>query len=194
MVTDLRDRAQAQARRGHVPGEPELWVFIFGDLVVFGLFFAVLGWQHVAEPAAYGAGQGLLHQGLGLVNTLLLLTSSAAVASGLASARAGSLAAARRWYVGAIGLGGGFVVVKAIEYTSHARAGIAPNADFFTYYFVFTGIHLLHVLVGLACLAAAAKHCARAEPVSVPLLEGLGVYWHLVDLLWIALFALIYLV
>lgn len=189
-----RSRPLPAHRRGHVPGEPELWVFILGDLAVFGLFFGVLAWNHAADPAGYRLGQAELHDGLGLLNTLLLLTSSAAVASGLARARTGANTEARHWYLTAIGLGTGFVVVKAVEYADRIHAGVPAGADFFTYYFVFTGIHPLHVLVGLICLGVAAARCARPEPAPIRLLEGLGVYWHLVDLLWIALFALLYLI
>lgn len=182
----------------HIPGEPELWIFVFGDLIVFGLFFGVLGWQHVADPAAYRTGQQDLHRSFGMLNTLLLLTSSAAVASGLATARRARYATARRWYQAAIALGVGFVVVKAIEYTSLAHTAAAAS-DFGTNYFVFTGIHLMHLIAGLTCLSVAATQCRRAASglaaaPSERLLEGLGVYWHLVDVLWIALFALLYLI
>lgn len=184
----------AAVRRRHVPGEAELWILVLGDLAVFTVFFGVLGWQHRTDPASYAAGQDGLDTGLGLLNTLLLLTGSALVASALTRARAGHWTAARRGYLAAVACGLGFVAVKAVEYAGHAGE---PGSDFVSSYFVFTGIHLAHVLAGLVCLAVAARRCAVAaaweEPVSERLLEGLGVYWHLVDLLWIVLFVLLYL-
>lgn len=181
-------------RRRHVPGEAELWILILGDLAVFTVFFGVLGWQHRTDPASYADGQAGLATGLGLLNTVLLLTGSAFVASALGAARRGRWAAARQGYRAGIVCGLGFVAVKAVEYAGHA--GETVDA-FLSSYFVFTGIHLLHVLVGLVCLSVAARRCRDAaaweEPVSERLLEGLGVYWHLVDLLWIVLFVLLYL-
>lgn len=184
----------AAARHRHVPGEAELWILVLGDLAVFTVFFGVLGWQHHTDPASYAAGQAGLDTGLGLLNTLLLLTGSALVATALTRARAGHWVAARGGYLLAIACGLGFVVVKAVEYAGHAGE---PVSDFGSYYFVFTGIHLAHVLAGLVCLTVAARRCQRAawhgEPAPERLLEGLGVYWHLVDLLWIVLFVLLYL-
>lgn len=184
-------------RRRHVPGEAELWILILGDLAVFTVFFGVLGWQHAQHPASYAVGQAGLDTGLGLLNTLLLLTGSALVASALSAARAGRWARARRDYLAAIACGVGFVAVKAVEYSHHVGDPGVRGDDFLTYYFVFTGIHLAHVLAGLVCLGVAAQQCriaaAWGEPASERVLEGLGVYWHLVDLLWIVLFVLLYL-
>lgn len=184
----------AVVRRRQVPGEAELWILVLGDLAVFTVFFGVLGWQHHTHPASYAAGQSGLATGLGLLNTLLLLTGSALVASALTRARAGHWVAARGGYLIAIACGLGFVAVKVVEYAGHAGE---PVDDFGSYYYVFTGIHLAHVLAGLVCLTVAAHRCGlaarRGEPPSERLLEGLGVYWHLVDLLWIVLFVLLYL-
>jgi nitric oxide reductase NorE protein len=87
-----------------------------------------------------------------------------------------------------------------VEYSQHILAGAsALNNVFFMYYFVFTGIHLLHVLVGIGALLLVIRRCRQLQPNTPPgerdvaFLEGIGVFWHLVDLLWIVLFFLIYL-
>lgn len=190
-------RSLSRARARHVPGEPELWMFIFGDLAVFALFFGILGWNHATQGEVFTAGQAHLNTGFGLINTMVLITSSAAVAYGLDLARCGRGAAARRAYLTAAALGAVFVVVKAFEYGEHVQRGSRALAgDFYMYYFVFTGIHLVHVLVGLIALAIAAQRCRRLRSAGADLglLEGVGIYWHMVDLLWIVLFYLIYIV
>lgn len=177
-----------------IPGEPGLWVFVLGDMCVFGLFFAIWSWNHATQPELFDWGHSQVGRGYGLVNTVLLLTSSACAALGLAGARAGNLARARWCYVGTALLGGMFVVVKAFEYAGHIRAGGSElNNDFFMYYFVFTGIHLVHVLIGLIAIVMVIRRCCSPQALSLPFLEGAGVYWHLVDVLWIFLFLLIYL-
>ncbi|WP_280338914.1 cytochrome c oxidase subunit 3 [Nocardia neocaledoniensis] len=186
--------AERAARRA--PGEPELWLFILGDLTVFGIFFGVWGWNHRQRPELFELGRAHLDQTIGLTNTTVLITSSAAVALALAAARDGRFTAARRGYLAAIALGTVFAALKVVEYREHLDAGIDPALrEFFMYYFVFTGIHLVHVLVGLLGLTIAAFRCRRpgTGPNDLALLEGIGVYWHMVDVLWIVLFALIYL-
>lgn len=184
-----------------MPGEAELWIFILGDLVVFGLFFAIWGWSHATQPELFAWGGAQMNRALGLANTLVLITSSAAVASGLNLARLGRGHEARLAYAAAATLGCAFVIVKAIEYGQHINAGAdALSSPYFMYYFVFTGIHLLHVLVGITALLFVMRRCRQLPPGRQPdegdlvFLEGVGVFWHLVDLLWIVLFFLIYLV
>ncbi|MBD3644460.1 MAG: cytochrome c oxidase subunit 3 [Alcanivorax sp.] len=183
-----------------MPGEAELWIFILGDLVIFGLFFAIWGWNHASQPALFAEGGAQMSWAIGLANTLVLITSSAAVAAGLTLVRQGQGTAARRAYQLAAALGGTFVVLKVVEYSQHILAGAsALNNVFFMYYFVFTGIHLLHVLVGIGALLLVIRRCRQLQPNTPPgerdvaFLEGIGVFWHLVDLLWIVLFFLIYL-
>ena len=97
---------------------------------------------------------------------------------------------------GAIMLGAGFIVVKVFEYYSKISAGYTLNSnEFFIYYYMFTAIHLIHVVIGLGVLILifsgfdrAGRYCAELS-----VIEGGGAFWHLVDLLWIVLFALFYL-
>lgn len=188
-------------RTSHVPGEAELWILILGDMIVFGLIFAIWGWNHATQPDLFAWGGAQMNRALGLVNTLVLITSSAAVASGLNLVRLGRSHQARLSYAAAAALGCAFVIMKTIEYAQHIDAGAnALDNSYFMYYFVFTGIHLLHVVVGIAALLFVTRRCRQFQPGARPaegdlvLLEGVGVFWHLVDLLWIVLFFLIYLV
>ena len=97
----------------------------------------------------------------------------------------------------AIGCGLLFIGLKVFEYVALASAGHGPGANnFYLYYFILTGLHLLHVCIGLAVLGLLVTQSRRAElsETRMALVEGGACFWHLVDLLWIFLFALLYLV
>ncbi len=195
--TGPRTSAHRRSATGHVPGETELWIFIMGDLAVFGVFFTIWGWNYSRNPAMFELGRASMSQPIGLAETLTLITSSAAVVAALNHARWKQWPRAYGCYLTAIGFGAVFVALKVVEYARHLRAGTDPAVgEVFMYYFVFTGIHLLHVLVGLIALSAAARSMRPTAPrrYGVALLEGIGVYWHMVDVLWVVLFSLIYLI
>lgn len=186
----------ARTRKGgHVPGEEGVWVFIFGDLLVFATFFITFAIARRQELPVFDQSQAMLDRGLGLLNTLLLLTSSWFVAQAVAGVRRRD-PRARLLLLGAIVLGAGFVIVKAFEYTDKISAGLTLNTNsFFIYYYMFTGIHLIHVLIGLGVLCFTFSRFDRSGQfkAGTGLIEGSGAFWHLVDLLWIILFALLYL-
>lgn len=177
-----------------VPGEAGIWVLIAGDLLFFTLFFFVFADAAGKAPAQFAAGHRLLDTGLGLVNTLLLLTGSLLVAIGVGRAKR-STGSARTPIRLAMLCGLGFVVVKIVEYSGKIAQGITPlSGEFFVYYYAFTGIHLVHVLLGVAALGWAQFQVA-IPPLPddrILLLESAALFWHLVDLLWIVLFVLFY--
>jgi nitric oxide reductase NorE protein len=182
-----------------MPGETGIWVLVAGDLAVFSVFFVLLLVQRSSDLMLFVESQRSLNQFIGALNTLLLLTSSLFVALGVGSIRSGSLARRRAPYFIAIAavLGLGFVLVKAYEWSERFSVGqtVGTN-DFFMFYFMYTGIHLLHVIVGLIVLAILYMLSRRPslDQGGVLLIESGGIFWHLVDLLWIILFALFYLV
>jgi nitric oxide reductase NorE protein len=184
-------------RAGHVPGEEGVWVLIMGDMLVFSIFFATYLIYRAQNVALYTSSQLSMQRGFGLLNTGLLLTSSWFVALAVADARAGRRARATRLLLGALACGLGFVVSKAFEWGGKIRLGITLNSnEFYIFYYMLTGIHLLHVLIGLAVLSYLLARSRRPDPGAsyVAVMEGGGAFWHLVDLLWIVLFALLYLV
>jgi nitric oxide reductase NorE protein len=184
----------APQRRGHIPGEPGLWIFLFGDMVMFSVFFGFIAVLHGRHPAMFRTSQQALHPGLGLLNTLLLLTASVLVVGGLRRLRSGRPA---RTLPVALLCALGFAAVKGSEYALVVRDGHTPNSnDFFMYYFVFTGIHLAHLVIGLGALTVLVV-LSRRRPLrqgGLLVAEGAAAYWHLVDLLWLVLFPLFYLV
>ncbi|AKC40624.1 cytochrome C oxidase subunit III [Mycolicibacterium phlei] len=187
-------RTTTGRREPHVPGEPGLWVFLFGDMIVFAAFFAVIAHYRSSEAETFTSGQSSLNLGLGALNTVLLLSGSLLVVLGLEKARNGSTHAAR-FYLAAAGTGVCFIIVKLIEYHEVTSQGLSPmTSHFFMVYFVFTGIHLVHTIVATAILGAMAYASRGAAASSdIRLLEGGSCFWHLIDLLWIGLFSLLYL-
>lgn len=185
------------SKKRHVPGEVGLWIFVLGDMCVFALFFALWSISRAQHPDMFAQGHASISQLSGVINTLALLTSSFCVAWGMNQVYASRFMAARRAFLSAFSLGGVFVLVKIGEYRHKILGGadITQN-EFDMYYFVLTGVHLLHVLVGMVALLLMIARCKRplVGTQDVPFLEGAGVYWHMVDVLWIVLFLLIYMV
>ena len=192
------DRQSAGKRRaGHVPGEEGVWVLIMGDMLVFSIFFGTYLIYRAQSVALYTSSQLSMERGFGLLNTALLLTSSWFVALAVSHARAGRQDTAMRLLLGAFACGIGFVISKGFEWGGKIQAGITLNSnEFYIFYYMLTGIHLLHVLIGLIVLAYLIARSRRPDPGAsyVLVMEGGGAFWHLVDLLWIVLFALLYLV
>jgi nitric oxide reductase NorE protein len=180
-----------------IPGESGTWVFLFGDMVVFGVFFITFMVERAKAPEVFDIARTNLHVGVGVTNTLVLLTSSLFVVIALGAIRSGMESTATKALYAAIGCGLVFIGLKVFEYAALASAGHGPGANhFYLYYFILTGLHLLHVCIGLVVLSLLVTQSRRAvlSPTRMALVEGGACFWHLVDLLWIFLFALLYLV
>ena len=150
------------------------------------------------RPTLFDESRRTLSIGIGLTNTLVLLTSSLFVVTALRAIRASERFAARWLLVGALLCAAStFVGLKVVEYTAKVNQGHTPAQNaFYTYYFILTGLHLFHVVIGivvLVLLLAQTRH-AELSATRMALFEGGACFWHLVDLLWIVLFPLLYLV
>jgi nitric oxide reductase NorE protein len=193
-MTDSAASAAKPAR--HIPGEEGIWVFVGGDLLVFSLFFGLFLTYRGHNVALFQESQQALTRGLGLLNTIILLTSSLFVAMAVSSARQGYHARAGKLLLGGAASGVAFGISKAVEYSGKFAHGITLKTnDFFMFYFMLTGIHMVHVIVATALLVylwrttRATTHGAHY----LSTLEAGAIFWHLVDLLWVVLFALLYL-
>lgn len=196
-MTALGNRRAGAAREHRIPGEEGIWVFVLGDMTVFALFFGTFMYSRGKNPEQFARDHLMLHTALGTVNTVLLLTSSLAIAVGVHQVLSGRHATARGLFVGGALCGLGFIGVKAIEWVQLFGAGISVGSgEYFSYYFMFTGIHLAHVVIGLTILGRMINLVWRPALVDkqVRFCETGGIFWHMVDLLWIVLFALFYLV
>jgi nitric oxide reductase NorE protein len=188
-----RDDLQ-QPRRA--PGESGVWVLVFGDLLVFCTLFAAFLYYRADNETVFRTGQEQLSQTAGAINTLLLLTSSLLVVGGVRAYARRREAIAGRFFLGALLCGLAFVASKYFEYSDKVDAGLRPSTDFFfQYYYLMTGLHLFHLAVGLGCLAFMIVQ-TRSPRTDRGLLrvEVSATYWHMVDLIWIFLFALLYMV
>jgi nitric oxide reductase NorE protein len=179
-----------------LPGDSGVWVFIFADMCAFAVFFLLFAAGRIAQPELYASSQQQLDLRLGLANTLILLTSGAFMASAARAARGGAWSAARRNLVLTLLVGSLFGVSKPLEWGAKFSHGIGLTTnEFFTYYFVFTGIHFLHFLIGIGVLLVLIMRSKGGHQSASQLrwIEAGGAYWHMVDLLWIVLFAMLYL-
>jgi nitric oxide reductase NorE protein len=191
------DSVSKLAPTRHVPGESGIWVFIMGDLLVFSLFFAVFVFNRAHDTALYRASESTLSSIYGALNTLLLLTSSWFVVLAMNGVRRNLRTQAALLFALAFFCGAGFSAVKILEYGEKLKAGIGLTTnDFYMYYFILTGLHFVHVVIGMVVLLflgnIARKGIAKSGDLVV--LECGASYWHMVDVLWLILFPLLYLI
>lgn len=196
--------AVSERTKPHVPGELGIWCFVAGDLAVFTVFFVLIALGNGDQAQVFAQSRASLELWIGVLNTLLLLSGSWLVATAVErcreSVQSGGGPDARRaalQFALAILTGVLFVANKSLEWGIKIAHGITPATnDFFMYFFVFTGIHLFHVLIGLGVLIALRRVSRRERLDSKALrtIESGATFWHLVDLLWIVLFALFYLI
>ena len=179
-----------------VPGEIGVWVFILGDMLIFALFFFVYMFYRTESIEQFRESQQSLNVNLGAINTIILLTSSWFVVSAVEAVRRNRRRTASRLFLLTFASGVAFGIIKIIEYGEKISAGITLNTnDFFMYYYMFTGIHFLHVIIGTFVLIFL-YFKSRASTYTnhdIEAFESGASYWHMVDLLWIILFPLLYL-
>lgn len=179
-----------------LPGVEGVWVFIAADIVFFAMLFASFMQERAKDPALFNEASKLLNPNIGGINTLILLTSSWFVAMAVQAGRNDRQAELIRWLGLGLGCGAAFGVLKIFEYGQKLVGDLSLLAnDFFMFYFALTGIHLLHVVGGsvvLAVLLSRARAGAYTSKSYIGLESG-ATYWHMVDLLWIILFPLLYL-
>jgi nitric oxide reductase NorE protein len=176
-----------------LPGEGSMWLFVLGDMVIFAIYFSIYMVMRHKQPALFLASQQHLNETTGLIDTLVLLTSSWFVARAVLATRAGAYQAAMRFTVGGFACGVLFIIIKMIEWSREISHGYTlPKNYFFMFYFMLTGVHLLHVLLGLLILGIVYRELRDPTLRRMPMVESGATFWHMVDLLWIVIFALLY--
>ncbi|WP_420963213.1 cytochrome c oxidase subunit 3 family protein [Brucella sp. IR073] len=172
-----------------LPGHPMMWVLIFSEIVAFGAMLIAFSIARAAYPDIFAAGRARLNPAIGGLNTIVLLTSGWLATWAVRAREHGCASSARLLLAGAMFFGLVFVAVKLFEYATKLEAGIGLETDnFFTLYFLMTGFHLLHVLLGIVILGVVAFSGA------VENVRTGAAFWHMVDLVWIVMYPLIYLV
>lgn len=185
-----------------------MWIFLSSELLLFAGLFALYAGYRVMYPTDFAAAVAHNNVAIGTANTAILITSSFTVAMSLHAVRRGN--PRRAALLLALSIAGGllFLALKGIEYAEHFRAGIYPAGGyryaglptagarmFFTLYFYLTGLHALHVCVGLILLGWLAWGSYRRlySPASYTHVELGALYWHLIDVVWIFLWPMLYL-
>lgn len=177
------------------PGDLAIWVFILAELLAFGIFFLAYAFTRQNNVELFNTYQQHLNSTAGLINTLALLTSSFFVVRAVAAIKADDVRRCVHWLLGGIALGGLFIVVKLFEYEVHISQGISLSTNkFYMFYLSLTFFHFMHVIMGMVILGAVAL---KAHKGGYSSREHTGVetgasYWHMVDLVWLILFPLVY--
>jgi nitric oxide reductase NorE protein len=162
------------------------------------VFFVAFISERAHNKVLFDVSRRALHVNIGLTNTLVLLFSSLCVVLAVKGIREGAGSVATPAVALAIACGVIFVALKVVEYSAAGSSGHGLHANhFYLYYFILTGIHLFHVLIGLLLLIFLlwqSRQITEPNSVRMAFVEGGACFWHLVDLLWIILFPLLYLV
>ena len=198
--------AEAHVHRDDVGSRLGMWLFLFTELILFGGLFIVYAVYRFSHPDAFHLAAGQLDTFVGTVNTIILLTSSLTAAMSITAIQEGRRGFAMTLVGLTLVLALAFLVNKYFEWGHKFEVGIYPGSAellaqpqgvilYFGLYFVMTGLHALHVIIGMGVLLYAfegiRKRTINAE--SYVRLEAGALYWHLVDIIWIFLFPLFYL-
>ncbi|RJP20244.1 MAG: cytochrome c oxidase subunit 3 family protein [Deltaproteobacteria bacterium] len=173
-----------------------VWTFLATEVLLFGALFTAYAVFRLKFPALFHAEHEKLNRVMGAANTVVLITSSLTVVLGVDAARRGRMRLLQAYYGATILLAAVFLGVKYVEYGEKFHHGLYPGTNiFFSLYFMLTGLHGIHVLLGMGVLAyvlVMARRGRYTETYRTPV-EMSGLYWHFVDLVWIYLFPLLYL-
>jgi cytochrome c oxidase subunit 3 len=184
-----------------------MWLFILSELLLFGGMFILYSAYRYKNPVDFHHASRELEVILGTFNTIILLTSSLSMAASVSALQRGERRLSMVLLIATMALGLLFLVNKGFEWGTKIEHGIYPNSPillarakgevlFFGLYYVMTGLHGLHVLVGVCVLCGMLMLIAKDKINQmrfVPL-ENAGLYWHLVDIIWIFLYPLFYLI
>lgn len=180
-----------------LPGDLAMWFFILAELTVFAILFIGFAVAEQLNAEMFIAGKAKLHQTAGLVNTLTLITSSFFVALALNAMHKGDGKKSAALLVVAKLVACIYIVVKVWEYLSLFNQNIDIETNtFFTLYFMITFFHLMHILLGMVILGFMAVKSTKNQynASNISGFESGASYWHMVDMLWIILFPLIYVI
>lgn len=184
-----------------------MWFFLFTEMLLFGGLFIVYTVYRFRNPVAFHQAASELNVVIGTINTIILLISSSTIAMSITALQKRNKKLSVTLLFVTVLLGFAFLVNKYFEWGEHIRGHIYPgSADlalrghgdvlFYGLYFFMTGLHALHIIVGMVFILVVTVSVIREKtnPESYVLLENSGLYWHLVDLIWIFLFPLFYLI
>jgi cytochrome c oxidase subunit 3 len=182
-----------------------MWTFLATEVLFFGALIAAYSAYRIAWPDEIAAAARHTRVALGAINTAVLLTSSAAMATAVAAEEMERRRTIVVCLLATAALGFAFIGIKGYEYWLEYREGLVPVLNFrfgryggiaelfFLFYFFATGLHAVHLTIGIAMVLVLAVRTGAGRPPRPPVLRMVGLYWHFVDIVWIFLFPLIYL-
>lgn len=180
--------AQAPSLLDELPGDLMMWVLIVSELLIFGAGLAAFLSVRIFDPVGFAEAQTHLHRTGAALNTIVLITSGFLAARALQWRAASRRMAARLALVAAAALGVVFLVIKGVEYADKAAQGISYDTHpFYMFYYLLTGFHAAHVVAGILVLLLVAWRDSREN------IEMGAAFWHMVDLIWVLLFPVVYL-
>jgi nitric oxide reductase NorE protein len=194
-IATVESLAEPQRR---LPGDLAMWFFIFIELAVFGLLLVSLAVARTHQPDVFAAGARTLTTGMGLANTVALLTGSYCAVRAVAAIKADAARICARWLLAGAGTGAAYLVIKMSEYVHLFMDGYTlRSSTFYFFYFFTTFFHLMHVVLGMIVLIVVASRCRRGvyredAARGIGAVESGASYWHMVDLVWLVLFTIIY--
>lgn len=191
----LPNQSQVARTARPVPANIAVWILIWAELTEFALFFVIYLVVRSHNPELFAEGPARLNTLAGALNTLVLITSSYCVARATVAIKAGARNQCLKWLAWTIAMGLGYCVIKGWEYQWNGAAGIDSRTNqFFTLYYYLTFNHLLHVLVGMCTIgwAMLRTYWGAFDAEQHEGLEGAACYWHMIDLAWIIIFPLLY--
>lgn len=195
MSTSVEGRAVPASPSRRLPGDMAMWFFILAELSVFGVLILTFAVTQMLHPEPFRESRRVLDGSIGLALTLSLLTAGLLAALAVERVRRERPRQAAWLLLAGLLSAGVYVALKLGEYGHLLGLGLDMEAGtFFTLYWILTGFHFLHVLLGMAILAWMAGRCRRRayRPDSCSGLESGVLYWHMVDLVWVLLFPLVY--
>lgn len=171
-----------------LPGDLMMWVLIISELLIFGAGLAAFLSVRMLDPVGFAEAQTHLHRTGAALNTIVLITSGFLAARALQWRMAARRMAARLGLVATAALGVVFLVIKGVEYADKAAQGITYDTHpFYMFYYLLTGFHAAHVVAGILVLLLVAWRDSREN------IEMGAAFWHMVDLIWVLLFPVVYL-
>ena len=186
------------------PGDFAIWIIIYVELLTFALLFIGYAFSRRADVALFNASQQVLNQTSGFINTIILITSSYFIVKAVhniknmtKSTTRSANSVASKWLLSAMFLGMLFLIIKLFEFSHIFGMGITLSTNtFFMFYLLLTMFHFMHVMLGLIILWNIYQKTKSVgyTPDDYSGIETGASYWHLVDLLWIVLFPLIYII
>jgi cytochrome c oxidase subunit 3 len=196
-----------EIHRDDVASKTGMWLFLFTEMLLFAGLFVVYSVYRFRNPTAFHLAAHELSVVVGTVNTIILLVSSATIAMSITAIQKKSKKLALALLIITLLLGLVFLVNKYFEWGHHIKDHIYPGSSilamrghgdvlFYGLYFFMTGLHALHIIIGMIFIGVIASLILRdkIDSGNYVLLENSGLYWHLVDLIWIFLFPLFYLI